>query len=118
MEGKAAVLGNADFVMPFTAMGLDAFTVEDPATALETARQIILEHYALVVVAENIAPVVEEVFNETVTSALPCVIVVPFTTESKGYATESLGKLLKIATGVNIIKNKQKIEQGVPNESG
>jgi len=28
MEGKVAVLGSADFVMPFSALGLDTFAVE------------------------------------------------------------------------------------------
>ena len=31
MEGKAAVLGSADFVMPFAALGLDTFPTESDA---------------------------------------------------------------------------------------
>jgi len=119
MEGKVAVLGDADFVMPFSAMGLDTFAVEghrDPegermrlgtqqqdARLIETAEQIAGANYALVVVAENIAPMVEDVFAAVRDKAVPCVIVVPFTTEPEGFAVRSLGRSLKIATGIDIL---------------
>ncbi len=104
MEGKAAVIGSADFVMPFAALGLDAFAVEtNSAKTQEAARMILKKRYALVVVAENIAVQVQPVFEETLKKASPCVVIVPFTSEPSGVATESLGRLLKMATGINIL---------------
>jgi len=106
MQGKVAVLGNADFVMPFAAMGLDTFMVEqEPLTAAETAKKIVKDKYSLVVLAENIAELTSEVFDLTSRQATPCVVVVPFTTESTGFATANLGSLLKAATGINILEN-------------
>lgn len=106
MEGKAAVLGSADFVMPFAALGLDTFATEPDAPKVqEKAASILKEKYALVVVAENIARAAQVVFEEKAQQATPCVVVVPFTTEPAGIATESLGKMLKLATGINILKN-------------
>ena len=106
MEGKAAVLGNADFVMPFSALGLDTFAVEaDAEKVAETASEILQKRYALIVVAENIAPMAREAFSATVKHAIPCIVVVPFTTESEGFATRELGKVLKIATGIDILAN-------------
>jgi vacuolar-type H+-ATPase subunit F/Vma7 len=106
MEGKAAVLGSADFVMPFAAMGLDTFATEsDAAKVQEKAASILKEKYVLVVVAENIARSAQVVFEEKARDATPCVVVVPFTTEPEGIATEALGKMLKMATGINILKN-------------
>jgi vacuolar-type H+-ATPase subunit F/Vma7 len=65
MEGKIAVLGDTDFVMPFSALGVDTFAVEQtPAEIAENARKIVEENYALVVVAENIAQKAEEVFAD------------------------------------------------------
>ena len=105
MEGKAAVLGSADFVMPFAALGLDTFATESDAEAVqEQAVSILKEKYALVVVAENIARPARAIFDEKAGSATPCVVV-PFTTEPGGIATESLGQMLKLATGINILKN-------------
>ncbi len=106
MEGKAAVLGNADFVMPFSALGLDTFAVEaDSENVTQTASEILQKRYALIVVAENVAPMAQEVFATTVKHPIPCIVVVPFTTESEGFATRELGKVLKIATGIDILAN-------------
>ena len=106
MEGKAAVLGSADFVMPFAALGLDTFPTEPDAERVqENAASILKQKYALVVVAENIARSAQVVFNTTQRNATPCVVVVPFTTEPEGIATETLSKMLRMATGVNILEN-------------
>ncbi len=106
MEGKVAVLGDADFVMPFSTLGLDTFAVSpEKSQILERAKQIIDAKYSLVVVAENVAPIAEEVFAPLQNSPAPCIVVVPFTTESEGFATKSLGEALKLATGINILQN-------------
>ena len=107
MEGKVAVLGDADFVMPFSALGLDTFTAgETRQETIESAKRIIDGKYALVVVAENIADAVEEVFSARMNMPTPCIVVVPFTTESQGFATRSLGEALRMATGINILQDK------------
>ena len=106
MEGKVAVLGESDFVMPFSALGLDTFVVgERKEEMLESARNILAGKYVLVVVAENVAARVEEVFSTQQKAPTPCVVVVPFTTKSEGFATKVLGEVLKMATGINILKN-------------
>jgi vacuolar-type H+-ATPase subunit F/Vma7 len=114
MEGKVAILGSADFVMPYSALGMDCFPVDDnDEVIVQTAEKIADEKYTLVVVAENIAPAAEEVFRRFSTKPVPCILVVPFTTESKGYAVEKLSRLLKIATGINILQDRlwQRLEQ-------
>jgi len=105
MEGKTAVLGSADFVMSFAAMGMDTFAVEpESQKVVETAQTILKQRYTLIIVAENIAASAQPVFDTVQKKTLPCVVVVPFTTEPAGVATESLGKLLKMATGINILQ--------------
>ena len=106
MEGKVAVFGGADFVMPFSTLGLDTFAVEaDGEEVIAVAKDIIKKRYGLVVMAENIAPLAAEVFDATSKQAVPCIVVVPFTTESEGFATKALGKVLKMATGIDIMAN-------------
>jgi vacuolar-type H+-ATPase subunit F/Vma7 len=105
MEGKVAVLGDADFVTPFAAMGVDTFTAGESADeAAASAQKIIEGKYTLVVVAENKAKAVEETFASLQSAPTPCVIVVPFTTEPEGFATRALGRMLKMATGINILE--------------
>ena len=106
MESKVAILGGADFVMAFSALGLDGFTVEPEAeSVVGKAEEIIKEQYGLVVVAENVAKMADEVFSETQRKAMPCVVVVPFMKESEGFATKSLGHLIRLATGIDILAN-------------
>ena len=105
MQGKIAVLGDTDFVMPFAALGLDTYAVGgDDTDVIENAKKIIEGGYALILVAENVAPIAETVFADYESSATPCVLVVPFTTGSEGFATEALAKVLKVATGINILQ--------------
>jgi len=106
MKTKIAVFGDADFVLPFSALGVDTFLAGDSRKqAVEIAKKIINAKYALVVVAENVAEMTEEVFSSEQNRPIPCIIVVPFTTESKGFATKALGEVLKMATGINILQN-------------
>ena len=106
MEGKVAVFGTSDFVLPFSALGVDTFAVEaERQTVLETAGEIVRLNYALIVVSENIAVLAQEAFEDAVKKAVPCILVVPFATESEGFATNALGKALKMATGINILTN-------------
>ncbi len=105
MEGKVAVLGGADFVMPFSALGLDTFPVDAEEQILESAKKIIDDKYALVVVAENTAQIAEQVFAAHRSKSIPCIVIVPFTTEPQGLATEALGEALRMATGIDILQN-------------
>lgn len=106
MQGKVAVLGNIDFVTPYSMLGIETFVVEqDAGNAVEQAVAIIAGKYAMVIVAENIAPLVQEQFDSLQKKSLPCVVVVPFTTEPEGYAVRSLGQVLRMATGIDILKN-------------
>ena len=105
MESKVAVLGSADFVMPFSAMGMDTFAIGDePGETVENAKKIISGKYALVVVAENVAAAAEEVFAIHHKAPTPCVVVVPFTAEPTGFATRTLGEVLRMATGIDILQ--------------
>jgi len=106
MEGAVAVLGDNDFVMPFSSLGLDTFPVGDTASdIIENAKKILDAGYALIIVAENVAQKAQEIFSAKEKAPVPCVVVVPFTTESKGFATQALGEVLKMATGINILQS-------------
>jgi len=106
LEGKVAVLGSSDFVMPFAALGLDIFCVEAGGQDLSDAvDEILSKKYTMIIVAENIAVKIKELFERTSQRILPSVVVVPFTTEPQGFAVENLGRLLKTATGIDIVSN-------------
>ena len=106
MEGKVGELGDADFVMPFSALRVDTYAVgQDREQVVKAAEQIVDGGYALLVVAETIAATADEVLAATDAKPTPCVVVVPFTQESEGFASEALGRVLKLATGIDILKS-------------
>jgi len=106
MDGKVAVLGDSDFVMPFSALGLDTYPVEQSTEQiLESAKKIIEGKYSLIVVAEDKAKIAEQVFGPVQNQSVPAVIVVPFTQEPEGFAMRALGNVLKMATGIDILKS-------------
>jgi len=103
---KVAVLGGADFVMPFSALGVDTYLAgRTDEQIAESAEKIIGGKYALVVVAENVAPAAEEAFSSQANLPTPCIVVVPFTASSEGFAIQALEEVLKMATGVSILQN-------------
>ncbi len=105
MEGKIAVIGSSDFVMPYAALGADTFPVDNSAQVVEKANEIKNAKYALIVVAENVAKAAEESFASERNKPIPAIMIVPFTTGSTGIATEELSKALKMATGIDILKS-------------
>jgi len=106
MEGKIAVLGSADFVIPFSTMGLDTYPVGDEREEIIAgANEIIEGRYALVVVSEQDAEIAEEIFSAYQNLPIPSIVVVPFTIESTGFATRALGESLKLAMGVDILQS-------------
>ncbi len=106
MEGKIAVFGSDDFVMPFATLGADVYPAgESIDELLATSREIVKNNYAMIVLSEDIAEQVDEVFSLSQSQATPCVVVVPFTGSSSGFATSSLGDALKMATGINILQD-------------
>jgi len=107
MQNKVAVIGSSDFVMPYSAIGFDIFSVESSTAARKAAEEIAGGGYALVIVAETVAPELEEIFAPLEKKAIPCIVIVPFTSEPSGYAVKQLGKTLKLATGVDILGSIQ-----------
>ena len=105
MEYKAAVLGKADFVMPFSAMGLNTFAAKDRQDTIDKAKQILETGFALVVVSDEAAEDAREVFEKVRKEALPIVFSIPAIGHRQAGAG-SLYQLLKAATGVDITKEQ------------
>ena len=107
MESKAAVLGSTDFVMPFRALGIDSFPVEaDRDSVIRAGQAVAAGGYGLIIVAENIALLADEVLGSFSPEPIPCVIVMPLSSTSTNFAVKSLGMALKLATGIDIMKTQ------------
>lgn len=107
METKVAAFGDADFVMPFSAIGLDTFAVEpEGEKVVQAAEKLLKAKYGLIIVAENTAKLAGDTFENAQKAPTPCIVIVPFTTESDGFASKALGRTIKLATGIDILANE------------
>ena len=102
MGAKVGALGSSDFVLPYRALGVDTFPVAGPDEARDALAGMLDENSAVILVAEDVAPALEETLAPYLEEPAPCVLTVPSATRSTGYAGDALGRLLKLATGINI----------------
>ena len=102
MGAKVGALGSRDFVLPFRALGVDTFPAADAQEARAALHDMLETGYAVILVAEDVAPALEEGLAPYTEQPVPCVVALPTATESTGYAGEALARLLKLATGIDI----------------
>lgn len=111
-EYKIAIIGPADTVSGFKALGVEAFDAEDAATALDQLRRIKQQtlapdsgrQYAIVCIIEDLLADVDQAeYAKVVHGPLPAVILLPGPAGSKGVALARLRSLAEQAVGSAII---------------
>ena len=102
MGAKVGAMGSSDFVLPYRALGVDAFPVTGDDDARDALARMLDENYAVILVAEDAAPALESMLEPYTEQPAPCVLTVPSATQSTGYAGEAIGRLLRLATGIDI----------------
>ena len=111
-EYKIAIIGPADMVSGFKAMGVEAFDAVDATTALTQLRALkqrteapdATTRYAVVCIIEDVLREVDQAeYAKAVSGALPAVVVLPGPTGSQGVALARLRRLAEQAVGSAII---------------
>ena len=102
MNAEIAALGPRDFVMPFGAVGAKAFVVEDEAGAREQAQFILKGNFAVILIHEELAEALADIFESVQEQPSPCIVALPFIEESTGRAVQQLRTVLRRATGTDI----------------
>ena len=102
MGAKVGAMGSSDFVLPYRALGVDTFPVAGDDEARTALGHMLDANYAVILVAEDMASATEDMLAPYTEQPAPCVLTVPSATRSTGYAGEALGRLLRLATGIDI----------------
>ncbi|MDR2357284.1 MAG: V-type ATP synthase subunit F [Oscillospiraceae bacterium] len=102
---KIAVMGGADTVLGFKALGLDIYPVSDGDEARASLRRITQpeEGYAVIYIEEGVAQTLAaeiSVFNGKTT---PAIILIPGRDGSKGLGLTALHEAVKRAVGADIL---------------
>ena len=109
---RIAIIGPADTVSGFKALGVEAFNATSPEEALEQLRQLKQQNndteataaYAIVCIIDEVLEGVDQTeYAKVVAGALPAVVVLPGPAGASGVAVERLRMLAQKAVGSAII---------------
>ena len=100
---KIAVLGDADSVLGFKALGLDVFPVDSVEKAKSTLRRLAKEDYAIVYLTEQLAVHMDEELNRYKDALTPAVILIPGKEGSLGIGMANVKKSVERAVGADIL---------------
>ena len=103
INGKIAVIGDADSALAFKAVGAEAFVAEDGERAGETLDILAADGgYAVIFVTETFAEQIAEKIEKLKDRPYPCVLPVPSCTGSTGYGMYCIKKDIEKAIGASV----------------
>lgn len=100
---KIAVLGDADSVLGFKALGLDVFPVDSVEQAKSTLHRLAKESYAVVYLTEQLAVHMDEELARYKDELTPAVILIPGKEGSLGIGMANVKKSVERAVGADIL---------------
>ncbi len=100
---KIAVLGDADSVLGFKALGLDVFPVDSVDEAKSTLHRLAKESYAIVYLTEQFARFMDEELARYKDELTPAVILIPGKEGSLGIGMANVKKSVERAVGADIL---------------
>ena len=103
MDYKIAIVGSPQAILGFKALGLEAFPINSPDSGREVLKKIGLGHYAILLISEDWAVVLEEELNELKQRSLPAVTILPSQLGSSGLGYQELRKIVEKAVGSDIL---------------
>ena len=100
---KIAVMGDADSVLGFKALGLDVYPVESVEQARRTLHRLAKEECAIVYMTEQLAVHLPEEFARYKDALTPAIIVIPGKDGSLGIGQGNVTKAVVRAVGADIL---------------
>ncbi len=104
---KIAVIGGADTVLGFKALGLEAHPVTGADEARNIIRQLVSEDceddYAVIYLEETLAPALSAEIERFRDSVTPAIILIPGREGSSGRSMTALHEAVKRAIGTDIL---------------
>ncbi len=101
-----AVLGKIDQILPFSAIGLEIFSVETAEDAKKALINLAEKKYTLVMITEDFAAELLETRMKYSSEPVPAIIAIPGAEGVTGSTLEQLRETLKHAVGADILSEK------------
>ena len=103
---KIAVIGSADSVVGFRALGLDCFAVQDAQEAKHTLKELARpadDPYVIVYLEETLAEPIQDEIRKYHSQPSPAVILIPGRDGPIGLGQNALTQAVEKAVGTNIL---------------
>ena len=100
---KIAVMGDADSILGFKALGLDVYPVESVDEAKSTIHCLAKESYAVVYLTEQLAVHMDEELARYKDELTPAIILIPGKEGSLGIGMANVKKSVERAVGADIL---------------
>lgn len=102
---KIAVIGSAQTVMGFKALGLEACPTSDADEARKALKRLTAEgsEYAIIYIEENLYVQLSTEIDKFKDSPLPAIILIPGKDGSSGLGLSALNAAVERAVGTNIL---------------
>ncbi|SRR5574344_1820073 len=102
-EKKIAVIGDANSVMIFKAVGFDVFYETEKEKIERRIHKLADQNYVIIYITEEAAEKVQDVINYYATATYPAIIPIPVGTESKGLGMKRIKSNVEKAVGADIL---------------
>ena len=108
VEKTVAMIGRKEAILPFRALGVKAFVVNEPIETVQEIKKLKQTGQAGVIyVTEDVTVGVEDEIRSLGSDALPAVVVIPsFTSGEESTGLAELSKIVEKAVGSDILGNE------------
>ena len=116
-----AIVGRADQILPYRALGMTTHAVTDAEEARDAVTALAKKGVRLIYVIEDLAAYMQDLLNEYATSTFPTIVPIPASTGPTGYAMKRLRQTIKKAAGTDIFVGEDEAgteEQGQAGTQG
>lgn len=100
-RGRIAVIGGREVVIPFKALGLDAFPVETGPNVRSRVETLLHDGYQVIFFTEELFPELEPVVDEHRSKPTPCLVALPSAGLQHGIFR--LKRVVKRAVGADVL---------------
>ncbi len=104
---KVAVVGDGTSVAGFRPLGFAVFALQDESEALGLWRELAGGEYAVVLVTEQVWPMVADLAAEVADCAVPAVTVIPGAGSAGGIGQEKLDRAIERALGTTAFMREE-----------
>lgn len=101
-NNKVAIIGDADSILAFKALGVDAFPAKSYFEVQSTLKKLARE-YAVIFITEDIAEEMQDLLLRYKARPFPAVIPIPSAQGSTGFGMKGLSRDVEKAIGADIL---------------